>query len=134
MIQDQSMRAFDLHKEVWWGVGLGAGLEDTTKQNAFSLHTAAVFVSRTPPNPTPFEKITSRSPLLRPSLEGRQMGLRFDFTSVFCTVASWVGLAQVEGGVLSLFSDRIFLLGHDPGGVELNLSLSLIRRCGRRRS
>jgi hypothetical protein len=60
------------------------------------------------------------------------MVLRFDFTSVFCTVVSWVGLAQVEVGMLVLFSDRIFLLGHDPGGVELNLSLSPIRRCQRR--
>lgn len=85
------------------GCRVGGRARGHHKTECLSL-TDAVSVPH--PTPTPFRKITSRSPLLQSWLEGWPMVLRFDFTSVFCTVASWGCLAQVEGGLLVLFSDR----------------------------
>lgn len=54
--QDKRMRAFDLHKEVWFGVWGEAGLEDTMENQTECLSLiAAVFVS-VPPSPKAFQE------------------------------------------------------------------------------
>lgn len=77
---------------------------------------AAVFVS-VPPTPKAFQENNLKETIISALTCGWPVVLRFDFTSVFCTVASWVCLARVEGDMPVLFSDRIFLLGYDAGGV-----------------